>query len=256
MVRTPLLVALVVALAIALAFYMVRDLRVREHRAAAVPCSPDDRDRQVVSTLEGKFCIEKDTEDLIKSTLKGQRMWEPEIVEQFKKYVHPGDLIVDAGAYIGEHTMQLARLTGPTGKVIAFEPQLDIYQQLLVNLDLNEITNVRAEFAALGNASARVSMTNDHEHNAGANRVGAGGNRVELRTLDSYKLDKVAFMKIDVEGFEYELLEGAKDTIARDHPILSIEIWGKNQPRVLPLLDAYGYRTEKIGADDFIALPK
>jgi len=257
MARTPLVVALVVALAGALAYYVVRDFTRRDRPAHAVmPCGSDDREREVVATLEGKFCIEKNTEDLIKSTLKGQRLWEPEIVDQFKKYVHAGDLVVDAGAYIGEHTMQLARLVGPAGQVIAFEPQRDIYDELLVNLDLNHMDNVRAEFAALGNTNARVTMNAPSEGNAGATKVGKGGNLVELRTLDSYKLDKVAFMKIDVEGFEYELLEGAKQTIARDHPILSIEIWGKNQPRVLPLLDSYGYRTEKIGPDDFIALPK
>jgi FkbM family methyltransferase len=256
MVRTPLLVALVVALAGALAFYMVRDLTRHEHHDASTPCAAGDTERKVVTTVEGKFCIENDTDDLIKTTLKGQRMWEPEIVDQFKKYVHAGDLVVDAGAYIGEHTMQLARLAGPTGTVIAFEPQLAIYEQLLVNLELNHMSNVRAEFAALGATNARVTMNAPNEANAGATKVGKGGNIVPLRTLDSYKLDKVAFMKIDVEGFEYDLLQGAKDTIARDHPILSIEIWGKNQPRVLPLLDSYGYRTVSIGPDDFIALPK
>ena len=253
--RTPLLVVLVLVLVGALAFYMYRDFTRQCRTRDTTPCAPDDHEREVVSTREGTFCIEKDTSDTIKWTLKTTGVWEPEIVDQFKKYVHPGDLVVDAGAYIGEHTIQLASLAGPTGRVIAFEPQLHVYEELLVNLDLNHVTNVRAELAALGNANTRISMDPPRETNEGATRVGRGGDRVELRTLDSYRLEHVAFMKIDVEGFEYDLLEGARETIARDHPVLSIEIWGKNQPRVMPFVQSLGYRLTQIGQDDFIALP-
>jgi FkbM family methyltransferase len=258
-VRGPFVVAFVLALIGALAHYVYRDLTAASRRyrivQAVAPCDPDDPERRVFTTPEGKFCFEPDSDDTIKSTLLTKGAWEPELVEQFRGHVHPGDLVVDAGAYIGEHTMQLARLVGPTGQVVAFEPQLRIYEELLVNLDLNHIDNVRAEFAALGNANQRVSMNVAKDTNAGATRVGAGGNRVELRTLDSYRLDKVAFMKIDVEGFEYQLLEGARATIARDHPVLVIEIWGQNQAHVLPLLAQYGYHMQQLAPDDFLALP-
>ena len=254
-----MLVLLIIALAGALAFYMYRDVTGEACTARTIatvaPCDPDDHERQPTATAEGTFCLPHDPTDLIEATLANQQVWEPDIVAQFRALVHPGDVVVDAGAYIGEHTIQLAHLVGPTGKVIAFEPQLRVYQQLLVNLDLNHVDNVRAEFAALGDRDARVSMNAARASNEGATSIGKGSNRVALRTLDSYRLDKVAMMKIDVEGFEYELLAGARATIARDHPILVIEIWPDNQARVLPVLEAAGYRVQKLGPSDFVALP-
>lgn len=262
-VRTPVVVGLIAALAGALGYYAYRD-RTAWHEPyrfvrAVTPCDPADAERRVFATPEGKFCLEPDSKDTIKQTLQKGHVWEPELVEVFRRQVHAGDTVVDAGAFIGEHTKQLAKLVGPSGRVIAFEPQLRIYEELLVNLDLDGVTNVRAEFAALGDKLDRVSMGAARDDNEGATAIGTRSdqnNRVELRTLDSYALPKIAFMKIDVEGFERQVLEGARQTIARDHPTMVIEVWPEHRAAVLPLLDQLGYTTTAVTTVDVLATPR
>ncbi len=222
----------------------------------AVPCGDGDSTRRVYDTPGGRFCLEKDSTDVIKSNLRRNVVWEEHLLGVYRARIKPGDVVVDAGAHIGTHTLQLARMVGAKGRVLAFEPQLKTYQELLVNLDLNDVHNVQAEFVALGSENRRVSMNAANPGNEGATKVGHGGNRVELRTLDSYHLERVDFLKIDVEGFERYLLEGARETIRRHHPPMLIEIWPENRDKVLPLLADLGYETRSLGGDDFVALPR
>src|SRR4029077_19152386 len=70
--------------------------------------------------------------------------------ELFQRVVHPGDLVVEVGANIGAHTVELARLVGSDGEVHAFEPQRIVFQTLCANVALNQLTNVRTLQAAVG----------------------------------------------------------------------------------------------------------
>lgn len=157
-------------------------------------------------------------------------------------------------------------LVGSLGKVVAFEPQLKMYEELLVNLDLNHVQNVRAEMVALGDTEARVSMSFAEDISEGSTSFGEGGNRVELRRLDSYAFEKVSVMKVDVEGSELKLLEGARATLERHRPSIFIEIKGasdppgsetrKNYEAVTGLLANLGYALENIQGWDWIARPR
>ena len=135
-----------------------------------------------------------------------------------------GDVVVDVGAHIGTMTLKMAKLVGPEGRVIAYEPQVKIYQELLINLDLNGVDNVCAHFAALGDSHARIAMDPPMVGNEGGTSMGKGGNLVELHTLDSHRLESVALIKIDVEGAEDGVLLGAEQTILRHRPVIVIEI--------------------------------
>ena len=96
--------------------------------------------------------------------------------------------------------------------------------------------------------------------------IGAGGNLVELRTIDSFALSNVSLMKIDVEGFEIPVLKGAEITIRRNNlPVIIIELWHHSEEhkrqsqKAFSLLKSYGYK--KIvplshGIDNFLALPE
>lgn len=235
----------------------------------SIPCGPKDDERKVF-TVDGlgQFCIERTIRDVIKHELKRGKRWEPEVVALLTEYVKKGMRVIDVGAHIGTHTIAMARLVGDEGLVFAFEPQVKIYQELLVNLDLNEITNVHTYFAALGESQSRISMIPPPVYNEGHASVGEGGNRVELKTLDSYQFTDVSVIKIDVEGAENGVLKGARQTITQNKPVILIEIMGGHDfdsatPEVkakiqstLDLLAELGYETTKVQEHNYVALPR
>ena len=94
--------------------------------------------------------------------------------------------------------------------------------------------------------------------NEGAVAIGAGGEKVEMVPLDEFFLDNLSFVKMDVEDFEKEALEGAKETILRNKPVIVIEISAKNEKRnqTLALLKEWGYEPSDIGFANFLCLPK
>jgi FkbM family methyltransferase len=229
----------------------------------AIPCEKRDPLRKIYSVPgQGRFCLEKKGYDLIKTALKAGKKWEPELHPYFQKHIVKGSTVVDIGGHIGTHTLVLSRIVGPAGQVHVFEPVTKTYQELLVNLDLNQIKNVRAHFAAIGDKHMRISMNPPNSNNEGFTLIGKGGNRVELRALDSFQLKRVSFMKIDVEGFEYAVLQGAKQTIKQNKPVMLIEMWHSTpkhkaqMKKTKALLKSMGYHSIKhIHADNFLAIP-
>lgn len=194
------------------------------------PCDKHDKIRKVyqVDGL-GRFCIEPHTRDVIKARLRSNKLWEGSFLPYFKKYIRKGSVVLDVGAHIGAHTLALSKYVGPKGTVHAFEPQLKLYQELLVNMDLNQVKNVYAHFAAVGDSHTRVSMSFPASDNEGGTDIGQGGNRVELRTLDSYGFKNVSFLKLDVEGFEPFVLKGARQMLERNKPVILIELLDYNK---------------------------
>lgn len=149
-------------------------------------------------------------------------------IELFRQLVRPGWLAVDGGANIGAHTLPLSALVGPTGAVIAAEPQRIIHQLLCANLALNAVTNVRAMHTALGAEPGRITIPPidyDAEGNFGGLALGGHekGESVAVATLDSLELPVCHFIKLDVEGMEAQVLTGAAQTIAHHRPILYVE---------------------------------
>jgi len=215
----------------------------------------------------GRFHVDDDKE-FIKRFIVQNHVWERHLVELFPKYVKPGSTVIDAGAHIGVHTVSLARLVGPSGRVYAFEPQHKLFRELVFNLRLNGLDNAVPLRYALGHTSAIVEMDNAPHDNEGGTSIGRGGDRVELRPLDSFGFRNVSLIKIDVEHFEDFLLEGAQLTIARDRPVILIEIMGgyayESASAVVKgridatreRLNAMGYKVEHIHAYDYLALPQ
>jgi FkbM family methyltransferase len=147
----------------------------------------------------------------------------------FAQIAGPGDVVVELGANIGAHTVALGRQVGPTGQVLAFEPQRVIFQILCANLALNNVFNVRTFHAGAGEtASVMVVPGLDYglpETNfGGVSLATAGeGETVPVIALDSLDLPRLKLMKIDVEGMEIPALLGARGQIARHRPVLYVE---------------------------------
>ncbi len=168
-------------------------------------------------------------------------------VDLFRQIVRAGDVVVDAGANIGAHTVPLAQFVGPTGAVVAFEPQRVVFQTLCANLALNSLTNVVAQQSALGAEPGHIVVPNvDYGRigNFGGLALGEHerGERVPVVRLDDFNLRHCRLMKIDVEGMELAVLNGAGATIERLHPLLYVENDRKDKAAaLLRAIDGLGY---------------
>lgn len=165
--------------------------------------------------------------DAISDQIRSGKSWEPHFIEIVDRLVEKGSTVCDAGANFGIHSLYLARHVGKTGKVFSFEPQPTIFQQLCFHLFLNQATNVFAyPFAtAAGYGKTQIgSFSELLPFNLGATPVGSGEIRVDLVPLDHYSAEKFTFIKLDVQGCELSSLKGAKGIIARDRPVLFVEI--------------------------------
>jgi FkbM family methyltransferase len=149
-------------------------------------------------------------------------------IDLFRQIVQPGGVVVEVGANIGTHTLFFARQVGHAGAVLAFEPQRLVFQCLCANMALNSVTNVHCRQQAVGAAAAEIRvpvLDPSCDQNYGGLSVDGcpEGELTPLVTIDSLNLARCALLKIDVEGMERAVLEGAAQTIARSMPVLYVE---------------------------------
>ena len=144
--------------------------------------------------------------------------------------LRPDDVVIEVGANIGSHTVGLAKAVGPGGQVYAFEPQRVVFQLLCANVALNSLLWAHCVQAAVGVTQGQVSVP-AVEYTRAGNFGGvpmlpaqAGGEQVPLLTLDTcMSVDRLRLLKIDVEGMEQAVIEGASGLIARHAPLLYVE---------------------------------
>ena len=214
-----------------------------------------------------RFLIDDPT-DMIKQVIVAGYPWERHLLELFERHVAPGTVVVEVGAHIGTHPVPMSRLVGPWGRVYAFEPQRKIYRELHHNLALNGINNAVILRYAVGAGGTRIiEMNPSTGGNEGGTGVGQGGDRAELRALDGFGFEQVSLLKIDVEGYEDQVIEGAIDTIRRNRPVIVLEIAGGHDyatasPAVRERihdtwrkLEALDYTVSPVVEHDYVALP-
>lgn len=129
-----------------------------------------------------------------------------------------GDTVIDIGAYYGDSAIWWAKKF--KAKVIAFEPLPDAFKELIQNLRLNRVENrVTVHNLALGSGD---KITGGKGKGTMFNYTNQD-QTLETKKLDDFKFDKVDIIKIDVEGFEYEVLKGAVNTIKKFCPKIILE---------------------------------
>ena len=146
----------------------------------------------------------------------------------FRQLVVPGDLVVEVGANIGTHTVFLAKSVGPTGAVVAIEPQRVVFQALCGNIAINSLANVLCLNSAAGEKPGSIlvpTLDPTAKNNFGGLPLGGAtaGETVPMITIDSLNLGRCKLLKVDVEGMEHAVLTGAAQTIARTRPFLYVE---------------------------------
>jgi len=188
-------------------------------------------------------------------------LYEPEAMKAIRGLVNIGDCCIDVGANLGYYTISLANWVGPSGLVVAFEPFPGNFAILEKNVQLNQLHNVMLERSALSNCSGSVQLIYGVADRFSATPSIGGyaveGNRVSVN-VPSCQLDDYAaglkkapnFIKIDVEGAELAVLEGARRTLTAVRPILLVEIhgWGTDESeKVLQVLSDFHYDTQIVG---------
>lgn len=210
-------------------------------------------DYKAIDTTYGKMIINRH-EFGLPWMLEKEGEWVPTEIEFLMQFAK--GFCVDIGANIGTHTLAFAR---QATYVWSFEPQQLTYYTLCSNLLLNNVFNAMPLPIALGNYDGMAQMwtPDPRVRNASAGiRAGQDGNtQVFMRRLDSFNVSPVHFIKIDVEGAELEVLQGAQETLKKHHPIVYVEVHKEELiDPICALMDSLGFRGNR-GVETSIIRP-
>jgi FkbM family methyltransferase len=164
--------------------------------------------------------------------------FEPRTLRLYRKIIKPGQTVLDIGANVGSHTLPLARLVDSSGRVVAFEPTAFAFGKLVANIALNpelshRIIPIQAMLVADSQARLEPALFSSwplensgdlHEEHKGRLMDTSGASVVTIDdTVDRLKLSRVDFLKIDVDGYEYEVLKGSLRTLKFYKPSIMME---------------------------------
>jgi FkbM family methyltransferase len=190
-----------------------------------------------------------------------RRFAEEETGLQFlERFLQPGMIVVDAGAHEGYYTLFASRRVGRTGKVIAFEPSPRERKALRWHVLVNQCWNVRIQGLALGSEAGEAEFHIVDGAQTGLNSLkppaildGTSIIKVQVTSLDDWvraqNLDRVDFIKLDVEGAELSVVKGASGLLRRrPRPVIYAEVedrrtqpWGYPAREIVATLDALEY---------------
>jgi FkbM family methyltransferase len=216
---------------------------------------------QVDLSTFSMFVSPEDT--FIGQQLLHTKSYEDHVSRIFRERLAPGMAVLDIGANIGYFSLLAASIVGAAGKVFAFEPSADNVRLLAASKALNAFEQVTIIAAAatdiLGTYVYLPSLSNGFVRDAAGlspasilSAVMVFGARIDDLLAEDTKID---FIKIDVEGFEYKALHGARNLILRNRPLIVSEFSptslgsssGVSGKTYLNFLDALGYELSVIG---------
>lgn len=172
---------------------------------------------------------------------------------ELKKFIKKKQNVIDVGANIGRYSFKLSDLVGKKGSVYAFEPMEKCYITLLSLINFSNKKNILPFNLALSDKTSFVRMKELESKNNNylfgtqtESRIVKSTKNSNIKysiRLDDIKFNKkISFIKIDCEGFEVQVLKGAKNIIKKNKPIILVEY---NSPKVVKFLKSLNYR-EKI----------
>ena len=173
--------------------------------------------------------------------------------------VQPGDVAIDVGSNIGDILLGLAKSVGSEGRAIGFEANPATHLRCQRNLDLNPFSWAEVQPIGLGDTDAELSFGRRTATNSGADafmRAGDGTLSVRVARLDriaeNLGLQRIDLIKIDVEGYETNVLRGAECVIRSHKPAMFIEVCddnlisqGSSAAELIGLLEEHGYSIAK-----------
>ena len=229
---------------------------------------PDAGHNQCIRGRHG-YMIYNRNDTFIGRSLELYGEWAEAELKLLGTIIRPGAMVVDVGANIGCHSVFFARAAGPTGRVLAFEPERVLFQQLCGNIALNSLSNVLTFNMAAGASDGSIAgaqLDHTQSQNFGGLSLATANEgattAVSMIRIDALGLGACNLIKIDVEGMELDVLNGANDTIRAHHPVLYVEnnIEAKSGALIARLLE-FGYHlywhfSPFFAADNFFANPE
>ncbi|MDR1527846.1 MAG: FkbM family methyltransferase [Dysgonamonadaceae bacterium] len=187
-----------------------------------------------------------------------------------KKLIHKGDTVIDIGANLGYYSILFAEWTGASGNVFSIEP-IAVYNKIF-NEKAKRYPNIQLYPYALGLEEKMVELVSSPH--VGFLSTGlphvydpqTDGNieaqefrfeaQMKIPAVLFANLDRIDYIKCDVEGFEYVILSNMKEIIRRCKPKVQVEVWGENEENILRLFEELGYLPYKLSRNQLVVQEK
>lgn len=196
-------------------------------------------ENMIVEAFGLKYVVDKNASFIVEET------YEP-FMKDVLEQLNAGDVFVDAGAHVGKYSFYASRLVGDSGSVIAIEPHPKNMDNLKKGIRLNGLTNVVTVQKACSNYHGKGFLKEDrlsakHELTQKATKL-----RVDVDTLDTIlhglRVKTVNMIKIDVNRYEYKVLQGAHKILSEFKPLLIVEVNFGNKRKVSGYLKKWSYK--------------
>jgi FkbM family methyltransferase len=207
-----------------------------------------------VTTVVGPLLLPR-FDRFILPSLREYGWWEPDEMAHLRAHLRPGQWAIDVGAHVGFTALVMAQAVGPTGRVIALEPEPLNFDLLCRNVLRNEADHVIPIHSAggerTGSAVLERSPDNSGDHRTAPHPLGIGAQGVPMIALDDVLPPEqpIHFVATDAQGYDHRVLEGMRKTIDRWRPSMLLEFWpvgilgaGDNPDDVLSDYRSRGYR--------------
>jgi len=184
--------------------------------------------------------------------IKHKTFYEKDLLFYLKDRIDTKGSAIDIGANIGNHTLFFKKIIGMP-EVYSFEPNPKTYKVLINNLRLNNIKKVFPVNIAVGSNETNGFLINNNKYNIGATMIRKGSGKIKIMPLDlilevNPPNNKISLIKIDVEGFEFDVLHGCRKTLTDHSPILAIEIKEqKSLEKIDSFLERFNYERKFVG---------
>lgn len=188
-------------------------------------------------------------------------------LECTRKKIPVGGVVIDAGSNIGNHAIYYATICSAS-KVFCFEPQAEIFEILKENIELNNLSSSVIPFQlGLGETetTASIDFRDDTSISTRKKQVNHGGlylkedagGGFKITTIDACLgngLERLDFIKLDVQGFEDKVIRGALSVIKKFKPVVQVECMDKSllNDNILPLMTSLNYRLTMVLDIDYI----
>lgn len=219
----------------------------------------------IVWLSDEDIAIYTSADSYIEWTILSTGTYEDEINRLIRISLKDGQNALDIGGNIGLQSVRMSQAAGKTGKVYAFEPLSYLQEKFKKNIALNKADNVLLFPYALSDAEGEAEFAIDHAawnqgtFSLGGNIEGNEKQKVIIKVADNLpevkEIGSLALIKIDVEGFEYQVLRGLKQTLQKHRPRIIFEYddnyWLKNGAKMADCytyLLSLGYRLYQITA--------
>jgi FkbM family methyltransferase len=189
--------------------------------------------------VEPRMSLFLDPRDLVPLMILRTGEWQPEVWQSMSPALGPGGVFFDVGAHIGYFSMKAAPVVGPAGLVVSFEPNPETVKLLRDNVAANHFQNVTVEPIACTDRDETLTLYAAPVVNTGASSLSRDNAALDPsnppraytvrgRPIDDVvrelNLTRVDAVKVDVEGAEVQVLQGAIETLKRFHPKLVVEV--------------------------------